>query len=96
MRKIKIHIIIIYIGAFAAVSGAMKLRRLELKNTKPEPHLDSTLLAAAQAGVYLHCLFGAVGELLTMGSTWWLLLGSDFISLIQSTCQTLLIKVKKK
>ncbi|XP_015117002.1 proton channel OtopLc [Diachasma alloeum] len=79
-------------GAIAAVSGTLKLRRLEWKDTKP-PHLDSTLLAAAQAGVYLHCLFGAVGGVLTMGPTWGLSLGADFITLVQSTSQTLLIKI---
>ncbi|XP_063988619.1 proton channel OtopLc-like isoform X2 [Diachasmimorpha longicaudata] len=83
---------ILIAGGIAAVSGALKLRRLEWKDTKP-PHLDSTLLAAAQAGVYLHCLFGAVGGVLTMGPTWGLSLGADFISLVQSTSQTLLIKI---
>ncbi|XP_034942776.1 proton channel OtopLc-like [Chelonus insularis] len=84
---------ILIAGAIAAVSCAFKLRRLELKNTKPAPHLDSTLLAAAQAGVYLHCLFGAVGGILTMGPTWVLSLTADFIALIQSTSQTLLVKI---
>ncbi|KAH0550535.1 proton channel OtopLc-like [Cotesia glomerata] len=84
---------ILIAGAIASVSCALKLRRLELKNTKPAPHLDSTLLAAAQAGVYLHCLFGAVGGILTMGPTWVLSLTADFIALIQSTSQTLLVKI---
>ncbi|XP_011303128.1 uncharacterized protein [Fopius arisanus] len=83
---------ILIAGAIAAVSGALKLRRLEWKKTKL-PHLDSTLLAAAQAGVYLHCMFGAVGGVLTMGPTWGLSLAADFIALVQSTSQTLLIKI---
>ncbi|XP_008558208.1 proton channel OtopLc [Microplitis demolitor] len=84
---------ILIAGGIASVSCAFKLRRLELRNTKPAPHLDSTLLAAAQAGVYLHCLFGAVGGILTMGPTWVLSLTADFIALIQSTSQTLLVKI---
>ncbi|KAK0166611.1 hypothetical protein PV327_004103 [Microctonus hyperodae] len=84
---------ILITGTIASVSCAFKLRRLELKNTKPAPHLDSTLLAAAQVGVYLHCLFGAVGGILTMGPAWALSLATDFIALIQSTSQTLLVKI---
>lgn len=79
-------------GALAAIGAALKLQNLEHKNTKP-PRLDATLLAAAQAGVYLHSFFGAVGGILTRGPIWGLLLGLDFLALLQSTIQTLLIKI---
>ena len=79
-------------GTIAAIGGALKLRALDYRNAKP-PHLDSTLLAAAQAGVYLHCLFGAVGSILTRGPTWVLCLAADFLAVLQSTTQTILIKV---
>ncbi|XP_043271518.1 proton channel OtopLc-like [Venturia canescens] len=84
---------ILIAGALAALGGILKLRHLELKSTKPPPYLDSTLLAAAQAGVYLHCLFGAVGGVLTIGPNWGLSLGADFIALVQSTSQTLLVQI---
>lgn len=89
----KKKIMCIRTGALAAIGGILKLRQLELKSTKPPPYLDSTLLAAAQAGVYLHCLFGAVGGVLTIGPNWGLSLGADFIALVQSTSQTLLVQV---
>ncbi|KAJ8664984.1 hypothetical protein QAD02_006646 [Eretmocerus hayati] len=79
-------------GTIAAIGGALKMRHLEYRNTKP-PHLDSTLLAAAQAGVYLHTLFGAVGSILTQGPTWVICLAADSLALLQSTIQTILIKI---
>lgn len=80
-------------GMFASVAGTLKLQALQQKIIKPSD-LDTTLLAAAQAGVYLHCLFGVVGDTLTMGPTWVLSLITDLLALIQSTSQTLLIKVR--
>lgn len=80
-------------GLIASLASALKLRHLKEKNKKA-PHLDATLLTAAQAGVYLHCLFGAIGGFLTRGPTWGLSLSADFLALVQSTMQTLLIKVK--
>lgn len=53
-----------------------------------------TLLAFAQAGLYLHSLFGAVGSILTRGPAWTLYLAADLAALIQSTLQTILIKVR--
>lgn len=82
-------------GTIVAIIAALKLRHLEYRLAKP-PHLDSTLLAAAQAGVYLHCLFGAVGSILTRGPTWILCLTADFLAVLQSTTQTVLIKVCKE
>ncbi|XP_058796370.1 proton channel OtopLc-like [Phymastichus coffea] len=79
-------------GVIAAVIGGLKIRALDFRNAKP-PHLDSTLLAAAQAGVYLHCLFGAVGSILTQGPSWMICLAADLMAMLQSTTQTLLIKI---
>ncbi|XP_014235078.1 uncharacterized protein LOC106657895 isoform X1 [Trichogramma pretiosum] len=79
-------------GMIASVGGALKLRSLDHRNTKP-PHLDSTLLTAAQAGVYLHCIFGAVGSILTRGPTWIICLAANFLALLQSTTQTILIQI---
>ncbi|XP_043469496.1 proton channel OtopLc-like isoform X1 [Leptopilina heterotoma] len=90
--EIAIQISVNITGALAAIGAALKLQNLEHKNTKP-PRLDATLLAAAQAGVYLHSFFGAVGGILTRGPIWGLLLGLDFLALLQSTMQTLLIKI---
>lgn len=83
---------ILGLGMFASVAGTLKLQALQQKIIKPSD-LDTTLLAAAQAGVYLHCLFGVVGDTLTMGPTWVLSLITDLLALIQSTSQTLLIKI---
>lgn len=77
----------------ASIAGTLKLQALQQKIIKPSD-LDTTLLAAAQAGVYLHCLFGVVGDILTMGPTWALSLITDLLALMQSTSQTLLIKVR--
>lgn len=77
----------------ASIAGTLKLQALQQKIIKPSD-LDTTLLAAAQAGVYLYCLFGVVGDTLTMGSTWVLSLITDLLALMQSTSQTLLIKVR--
>ncbi|KAF7381352.1 proton channel OtopLc-like isoform X1 [Vespula maculifrons] len=84
---------ILSLGVAASISGAWKIRNLEEKVSSKAPRLDSTLLAAAQAGIYLHCLFGIVGSLLTMGPMWVLSLITDFLTLVQSTCQTLLVKI---
>lgn len=81
------------IGMIASIAGTLKLQALQQKIVKPSD-LDTTLLAAAQAGVYLHCLFGVVGDILTMGPTWALSLITDLLALMQSTSQTLLIKVR--
>lgn len=75
-----------------SIAGTLKLQALQQKVINPSD-LDTTLLAAAQAGVYLHCLFGVVGDILTMGPTWVLSLITDLLALMQSTSQTLLIKV---
>nr|XP_034171145.1 proton channel OtopLc-like [Osmia lignaria] len=83
---------ILMLGMMASVAGTLKLQALHQKIIKPSD-LDTTLLAAAQAGVYLHCLFGVVGDVLTMGPTWILSLITDLLALIQSTSQTLLIKI---
>ncbi|XP_066586542.1 proton channel OtopLc-like isoform X3 [Prorops nasuta] len=83
---------ILILSTIVAIAGALKLQNLQHKAVKP-PHLDATLLTAAQAGVYLHCLFGVVGGILTMGPTWALSLVADMTALIQSTCQTLLVKI---
>ncbi|XP_076236991.1 proton channel OtopLc [Calliopsis andreniformis] len=83
---------ILGLGMIASVAGTLKLQALQQKIIKPSD-LDTTLLAAAQAGVYLHCLFGVVGDILTMGPTWVLSLITDLLALIQSTSQTLLIKI---
>ncbi|XP_003393808.1 proton channel OtopLc-like [Bombus affinis] len=82
---------ILMLGMIASVAGTLKLQALQQKIIKPSD-LDTTLLAAAQAGVYLHCLFGVVGDILTMGPTWILSLITDLLALLQSTSQTLLIK----
>lgn len=74
------------------MAGTMKLRHLKQIIMKSS-HLDTTLLTAAQAGIYLHCLFGVVGGILTMGPIWILSLITDFLSIFQSTCQTILVKV---
>lgn len=79
-------------GILASVGGAIKLRHLESKHATSK-NLDATLLAAAQAGVYLHSLFGIVGGILTTGPYWGLFFAADMLALIQSTVQTLLIKV---
>ncbi|XP_046748547.1 proton channel OtopLc-like isoform X2 [Diprion similis] len=79
-------------GIMASVGGAIKLRNLEPKPAKGQ-NLDATLLAAAQAGVYLHCLFSVVGGFLTTGPRWGIALTADILALVQSTVQTLLIKV---
>ncbi|XP_017757052.1 PREDICTED: otopetrin-3-like isoform X1 [Eufriesea mexicana] len=83
---------ILVLGMIASVAGTSKLEALQQKIIKPSD-LDTTLLAAAQAGVYLHCLFGVVGDVLTMGPTWVLSLITDLLALVQSTSQTLLIKI---
>nr|XP_003702250.2 PREDICTED: otopetrin-3-like [Megachile rotundata] len=83
---------ILMLGMVASVAGTLKLQALQQKILK-QSDLDTTLLAAAQAGVYLHCLFGVVGDVLTMGPTWVLSLITDLLALIQSTSQTLLIKI---
>ncbi|XP_033321539.1 proton channel OtopLc [Megalopta genalis] len=83
---------ILALGMLASVAGTLKLQALQQKIIKPS-ELDTTLLAAAQAGVYLHCLFGVVGDILTMGPTWVLSLITDLLALMQSTSQTLLIKI---
>ncbi|XP_076676987.1 proton channel OtopLc [Andrena cerasifolii] len=83
---------ILTLGMIASVAGTLKLQALQQKIIKPSD-LDTTLLAAAQAGVYLHCLFGVVGDILTMGPTWVLSLVTDLLALMQSTSQTLLIKI---
>ncbi|XP_076760671.1 proton channel OtopLc isoform X1 [Xylocopa sonorina] len=83
---------ILLLGMIASVAGTLKLQALQQKIVRPSD-LDTTLLAAAQAGVYLHCLFGVVGDILTMGPTWLLSLITDLLALIQSTSQTLLIKI---
>ena len=80
-------------GMIASIAGTLKLQALQQKIIKPSD-LDTTLLAAAQAGVYLYCLFGVVGDTLTMGPTWVLSLITDLLALMQSTSQTLLIKVR--
>ncbi|XP_008214404.2 proton channel OtopLc-like [Nasonia vitripennis] len=87
-----LEVAIQFSGTIVAIMAALKLRHLDYRNAKP-PHLDSTLLAAAQAGVYLHCLFGAVGSILTRGPTWILCLTADFLAVLQSTTQTVLIKI---
>lgn len=84
---------ILSLGIVASISGALKVQNLDEKSSSKTPRLDSTLLTAAQAGVYLHCLFGVVGSLLTMGPMWVLSLVTDFLALAQSTCQTLLVKI---
>lgn len=81
------------LGIVVCVSGALKIQNLDENLSSKAPRLDSTLLAAAQAGVYLHCLFGVVGSLLTMGPMWALTLATDVLALVQSTCQTLLVKI---
>ncbi|XP_076642100.1 proton channel OtopLc [Halictus rubicundus] len=83
---------ILALGMLASIAGTVKLQELQQKIIKPS-ELDTTLLAAAQAGVYLHCLFGVVGDILTMGPTWVLSLITDLLALMQSTSQTLLIKI---
>ncbi|XP_026675018.1 proton channel OtopLc-like [Ceratina calcarata] len=83
---------ILLLGMVASVAATLKLQAFQQKIVKPSD-LDTTLLAAAQAGVYLHCLFGVVGDILTMGPTWTLSLITDLLALIQSTSQTLLIKI---
>nr|XP_031839652.1 proton channel OtopLc-like [Nomia melanderi] len=83
---------ILALGMLASIAGTLKLQALQQKIIKPSD-LDTTLLAAAQAGVYLHCLFGVVGDILTMGPTWVLSLITDLLALMQSTSQTLLIKI---
>ncbi|XP_028523113.1 proton channel OtopLc-like isoform X2 [Apis cerana] len=83
---------ILTLGMIASIAGTLKLQALQQKIIKPSD-LDTTLLAAAQAGVYLHCLFGVVGDILTMGPTWALSLITDLLALMQSTSQTLLIKI---
>ncbi|XP_076276868.1 proton channel OtopLc [Lasioglossum baleicum] len=83
---------ILALGMLASIAGTLKLQELQQKIIKPSD-LDTTLLAAAQAGVYLHCLFGVVGDILTMGPTWVLSLITDLLALMQSTSQTLLIKI---
>ncbi|XP_012350287.1 proton channel OtopLc-like [Apis florea] len=83
---------ILTLGMIASIAGTLKLQALQQKIVKPSD-LDTTLLAAAQAGVYLHCLFGVVGDILTMGPTWALSLITDLLALMQSTSQTLLIKI---
>ncbi|XP_048511029.1 proton channel OtopLc-like isoform X2 [Athalia rosae] len=80
------------LGIIASVGAAIRMRNLESKPVKGK-NLDDTLLAAAQAGVYLHCLFGVVGGILTTGPNWGVALTADLLALIQSTVQTLLIKV---
>ncbi|KAI4497662.1 hypothetical protein M0802_007202 [Mischocyttarus mexicanus] len=87
---------ILSLGAVASISGALKIQNLEETKCSKTPRLDSTLLTAAQSGVYLHCLFGIVGSLLTMGPMWVLSMITDFLTLIQSTCQTLLVKIAWK
>ncbi|XP_043488566.1 proton channel OtopLc-like [Polistes fuscatus] len=87
---------ILSLGAIASISGALKIQHLNEKKCSKTPRLDSTLLTAAQSGIYLHCLFGIVGSLLTMGPMWVLSLITDFLTLIQSTCQTLLVKIAWK
>ncbi|XP_076176724.1 proton channel OtopLc [Ptiloglossa arizonensis] len=83
---------ILALGMIASIAGTVKLQALQQKIIKPSD-LDTTLLAAAQAGVYLHCLFGVVGDVLTMGPIWVLSLFTDLLALMQSTSQTLLIKI---
>ncbi|XP_024939722.1 uncharacterized protein LOC107266984 isoform X3 [Cephus cinctus] len=83
---------ILIAALIASLRAAFMLKSLELKDIRP-PQLDATLLAAAQAGVYLHCLFGAVGGILTTGPDWGLALTADLLTLIQSTIQTLVIKI---
>ncbi|KAK9297913.1 hypothetical protein QLX08_008569 [Tetragonisca angustula] len=83
---------ILALGMIASIAGTLKLQALQQKIIKPSD-LDTTLLAAAQAGVYLYCLFGVVGDTLTMGPTWVLSLITDLLALMQSTSQTLLIKI---
>ncbi|XP_053999400.1 proton channel OtopLc-like isoform X1 [Hylaeus anthracinus] len=83
---------ILALGMIASIAGTLKLQALQQKIIKPS-ELDTTLLAAAQAGVYLHCLFGVVGDVLTMGQIWVLSLFTDLLALLQSTSQTLLIKI---
>ncbi|CAK9826085.1 Proton channel OtopLc [Anthophora retusa] len=83
---------ILMLGMMASSAGTLKLQALQQKVVRPSD-LDTTLLAAAQAGVYLHCLFGVVGDILTMGPTWILSLITDLLALMQSTSQTLLIKI---
>ncbi|XP_043253183.1 proton channel OtopLc-like [Colletes gigas] len=83
---------ILGLGMIASIAGTLKLQALQQKIIKPSD-LDTTLLAAAQAGVYLHCLFGVVGDILTMGQIWVLSLFTDLLALMQSTSQTLLIKI---
>ncbi|XP_076619411.1 proton channel OtopLc [Colletes latitarsis] len=83
---------ILGLGMIASIAGTLKLQALQQKIIKPSD-LDTTLLAAAQAGVYLHCLFGVVGDILTMGPIWVLSLFTDLLALMQSTSQTLLIKI---
>ncbi|KAK2583164.1 hypothetical protein KPH14_009187 [Odynerus spinipes] len=84
---------ILSLGIVASISGALKIQTLDEKTSSKAPRLDSTLLTAAQAGIYLHCLFGVVGSLLTMGPMWVLSLVTDLLALVQSTCQTLLVKI---
>lgn len=83
---------LLVLGMIASIAGTFKLQALQQKIIKPSD-LDTTLLAAAQAGVYLYCLFGVVGDTLTMGPTWVLSLITDLLALMQSTSQTLLIKI---
>lgn len=83
---------VLVLGIIASVGAAIKMRHLESKPSK-SLNLDATLLAAAQAGVYLHCLFSVVGGILTTGPSWGLALVADLLALVQSTVQTLLIKI---
>ncbi|XP_015179314.1 PREDICTED: otopetrin-3-like [Polistes dominula] len=87
---------ILSLGVIASISGALKIQHLNEKESSKTPRLDSTLLTAAQSGVYLHCLFGIVGSFLTMGPMWVLSMITDFLTLVQSTCQTLLVKMAWK
>lgn len=88
--EIAIHVT----GLIAAVSAAVQVYLLEFRDVKP-PNLDSTLLDAAQTGLYSHSLFDAVGVILTQGPVWPLYLASDMLDVVQSTAQTMLVKVEK-
>lgn len=95
--EVTISEIILYtITAFAVVWAMFEMRDLKFSQKKGDGgiSLDCTLLALAQIGIYIYCMFSMIGTFFSMGTTdnaSIYSLVAEMISLIQTSLQTLFV-----